>query len=51
MLVDTQNLVAPERFTINSTNFAHSPLVTMIEHTVFKTTFHHANERLMFQDI
>ena len=29
MLVDTQKPVAPERFRINSTNFAHSPLVTM----------------------
>ena len=43
MLVDAQKLVAPERFRINSTNFAQSPLVTMI------TTFHHVRERLMCQ--
>ena len=35
MLVGTQKLVAPERFRVNSTGFAHSSLVTMMKNTVF----------------
>ena len=35
-LVDTQKLVAPERFRVNSTIFAHDPLVTMMKNTILK---------------
>ena len=38
MLVDTLKLVAPERFWLNSTSFAHSPFVTMIKNTIIITT-------------
>ena len=40
MLVDTQKLVAPERFRVFSTSFARSPLVTMMKNTVFKNKFY-----------
>ena len=34
MLVNTQNLVAPERFRVNLTSFAHTSLVMMMKNTV-----------------